>query len=283
MILAACPYCKVGKVRAPHTAIGASATCPRCFNSFTIVDSEPSRSGPPRSTSATRASAVAAMPELAEPDSDTEEPAEPELNLPPIVAPLPPPPRRPGRDAESSFALAMVAFIFAGVSFALTYVPYGRLLSLLPALGGVALGLFGLVVADKRRIWPALGTGLNLLIVFLVVALPTWIGLGRWVPPRAEVIDGPRLMPFDSSVGSPIDDGWIDAARGGWQKDDVRVTVNSSSVARVGLVGPKKAEMASKDAYLVIRVNVRNFGGGLAIDFRSWNAPPTADSPRVRA
>src|SRR5262245_37922102 len=151
MILAACPYCKVGKVRAPHDAVGASATCPRCYNSFTIVDSQPPRSGRSWSRPESGDAAVAVAPDLAESDSDPEEQAEVATRLPPIVAPLPPPPRERHRDAESSFALAMVAFVLAGIAFAVTYVPYGRLIALLPAIAGMGFALFGLVIADKRR------------------------------------------------------------------------------------------------------------------------------------
>src|SRR5262245_6139217 len=123
MILAACPYCKVGKVRAPADAIGASATCPRCYNSLTIVDSQsPTAFRPSPSKPAPQSSAVAVAPELAGPDSDTEAAAEPEERMPSIVAPLPPP-RERGRDVESSFALAMVAFVLAGIVLPVTYLP----------------------------------------------------------------------------------------------------------------------------------------------------------------
>jgi len=39
-ILAICPYCREGKVRAPDRAVGLSATCPKCFNCFTIIASK---------------------------------------------------------------------------------------------------------------------------------------------------------------------------------------------------------------------------------------------------
>jgi hypothetical protein len=283
MILAACPYCKVGKVRAPATAVGESATCPRCYNSFTIVDSQSSRSGPSWPASTTRSSAVAVAPELAEPDSDTEKAAEPEEHRPSIVAPLPPPPQYRPRDAESSFALAMVAFVLAGLALPVTYVPYGRLIALVPALAGVAFALLGLAIAGKRRLVPGLALGLNVLLLALLVAFPTWLGLGKWVPPRVESTEGPRLIPFDSNTGSAIHDAWIDAARGGWQHDDVRITVKSSWVGVAALAGPNKAQRKSKETYLFINLGVRNVGGGRIIDFRGWSGepPPNAAKPRL--
>src|SRR5262245_17614950 len=41
---AVCPYCNKGQIRAPDDAIGRSATCPKCDNSFTLA---PSTSLPP--------------------------------------------------------------------------------------------------------------------------------------------------------------------------------------------------------------------------------------------
>jgi len=39
-IVAICPYCRIGGVRAPDTAVGASATCPQCKSSFTVMPSD---------------------------------------------------------------------------------------------------------------------------------------------------------------------------------------------------------------------------------------------------
>ena len=39
-IVAMCPYCRAGGVRAPAASIGASATCPRCHSSFTVLPTE---------------------------------------------------------------------------------------------------------------------------------------------------------------------------------------------------------------------------------------------------
>ena len=45
-ILAVCPYCGKGKVRAPNGSEGLCATCPSCRNSFTIIVSEQLGKGP---------------------------------------------------------------------------------------------------------------------------------------------------------------------------------------------------------------------------------------------
>jgi hypothetical protein len=89
-------------------------------------------------------------------------------------------------------------------------------------------------------------------------------------------------MPFDGRPGFAIEDAWVDAARGGWQRDDVRVTVKSAWVGKVGLVGPQKAQKTSKESYLLINLNLRNFGGGHIIDFRGWNSEPPPQGATVR-
>lgn len=39
-IVAICPYCRAGGVRAPQASVGASATCPKCKSSFTVMPSD---------------------------------------------------------------------------------------------------------------------------------------------------------------------------------------------------------------------------------------------------
>src|SRR5689334_13075142 len=39
-IISICPYCGIGGVRAPQASIGASATCPKCKSSFTVMPSD---------------------------------------------------------------------------------------------------------------------------------------------------------------------------------------------------------------------------------------------------
>lgn len=286
-ILAVCPYCKTGKVRAPRDAVGASATCPRCFNSFTVVDAATLRGTPAKKKSRTPPAEVLVANKLVDPVETTEleepEAPEPEVKLPPILTPLPPPPKHRERDPESAFVMAMVAFVLAGVGFAVTYLPYGRLIALVPTLAGIVFAFFGLVVADKRRLWPFLALGLHLFIIVMVAAFPSWIGLGQWVPARTQVSDGPRLVPFDGKAGYEVDEAWLDAAKGGWQRGDVRVTVTSTWVNKVAAVGPKKVQTMTKEPYLVINLHVRNFGGGRVIEYRSWtnDAPPEQAGARL--
>src|SRR5258707_15159474 len=81
-IVALCPYCQRGGVRAPERIIGSVATCPNCGSQFTVVPKEDA----PAAASETRpfpaASAVTEeSPVLptrsssAAPDSDRRDPA----------------------------------------------------------------------------------------------------------------------------------------------------------------------------------------------------------------
>src|SRR6188472_3377925 len=71
-IVAMCPYCRAGGVRAPATAVGALATCPKCRSSFTVIPSDeplPGATGPsanpPVGGGETRP--AAALPDVTEP------------------------------------------------------------------------------------------------------------------------------------------------------------------------------------------------------------------------
>src|SRR5262245_14877579 len=61
-ILAICPYCHEGKVRAPNSAVGLSADCPRCHNCFTLVPSTGRMPEPARPSTAVRPPAVQPPP-----------------------------------------------------------------------------------------------------------------------------------------------------------------------------------------------------------------------------
>ncbi|MBX9626299.1 MAG: hypothetical protein K2X82_21045, partial [Gemmataceae bacterium] len=39
-IVALCPYCRAGGVRAPESAVGSSATCPNCKSNFTVIPTD---------------------------------------------------------------------------------------------------------------------------------------------------------------------------------------------------------------------------------------------------
>src|SRR2546430_1407671 len=117
-ILAVCPYCQEGKVRAPDSAVGLSADCPRCHNSFTLVAS----TGRMKEHARSRVSLPPPPPQVTiiAPDPPDEAVAEEEMtteaDLPdpalPLVEPTPvfakPPRRRPHPVLAPALAPALV-------------------------------------------------------------------------------------------------------------------------------------------------------------------------------
>src|SRR5262249_16092281 len=157
-IIAVCPYCHEGKVRAPDRAVGLSATCPCCESCFTIVASKepvhaptiPATPRPPAPVPAPVAAPATARsdrpvpsppprPEVAippEPDAATDPDAteEPDaLETPEDTPDVDYPPPKP----EPAFVLSLVAITIAGVSLLVSQVPYGRVGAAL----GAGLGL----------------------------------------------------------------------------------------------------------------------------------------------
>src|SRR5262249_10695261 len=149
-ILAICPYCREGKVRAPDRAVGLSATCPKCFNCFTIIAAKEAAAElnpppPPPSPRRPQSARPQAVPTAVAPSStavavDRRTPAPaalPRIAVNPLLAPCPAPAPRPTPSyndepsgdrepqGDSSFAMAMIAITLAGIGLGLSQVPYG--------------------------------------------------------------------------------------------------------------------------------------------------------------
>src|SRR6266513_2805754 len=96
-IVAVCPYCREGKVRAPEKAVGLSATCPKCFNCFTVIASKDADAERPLSRSAVP-SPKRTPPALTVPPHSPTAIAVDQRTPEPMTAPLTaldPPPRPP--------------------------------------------------------------------------------------------------------------------------------------------------------------------------------------------
>jgi hypothetical protein len=315
-IVAVCPYCRVGRVRAPDNAIGASATCPNCTSCFTIVASsdimpKPPKPAIPHPTSgvvaAIRAEARKAAPipeELIEPPEDEAaisgeiEESDESAEIPskknerrspiPVIAELKAPPAR-DQSVEPSYFLSLIAIAAAGIGLVASQFPYGRYGTVGLGAIGLVVGLFAWATADRRWQLPVAGIGLNALVLFLATVLPGWLGLSMWRPPVSIIDDATliKVIPYDGTQAVVAEDGWVDATKGAWQHGDLRVTLTAAWVGKVDLVQTKDKPASNekpkppKDKLLQISLRLANVGASRRLEYGSWNQTP-ADGMPVR-
>ncbi len=296
-IVSICPYCRAGGVRAPQSNIGASATCPSCKSSFTVMPSDglpgwakeastpPSPPVPVKAPAVeeTRPAAAMGLADVTEPSpvlQADELPAPTKRTSPPPVTEM----EEPSAPADMGLVMALGALILVGVAVVATQFPYGRIIAAVIALLGVIGGLIGLAAEGRARLAGGLAIGLHGLILLVVVALPSWLNLDPWRgPPEPDVPLGPVALEHGSGRGSrPVEAvEWLDAARFSWEYRDVRVTVRSAHLGPVELIGPGGAKRTPKAQYLHLRLRVVNSGVERDIPLSGWATGRNVDAIRV--
>jgi hypothetical protein len=288
-ILAVCPYCHEGKVRAPERALGLSATCPRCHSCFTIVPSaEPAPESAAERPAALETALTAAPTPGEVPAALTARPRPQAVApLPPEPTPAPPSPPEPPPVEEAppeppfALGLALTSITLAGVSIALSQFPvYGRLATALGAGLGLVLGLGSLILAERKRWVPGAACGVNALGLLVAIALPGLLNLPPWWP--AKVDDDSRTVKavgYDGSPGVPAE--WVDVSTASWQQGDVRVAATALTLGPVELVGPKEQKKWTGGKHLQVWLHVTNVGVARKVDFRGWDAKREGPAPRL--
>lgn len=284
-IVAVCPYCRRGGVRAPERAVGAVATCPKCGSHFTVV---PTDDPPPIDDPTPLPAPRPAAPPTDEtrPHATAEDVTEPSPVLPPDPPPVPRPPVVVSAPADESAAAADFAQVVAlgslllfGAAMLATLFPYGRAVGLGLAGVGAVAGLVCLVAEGRARLIAAAGAVLNLGTVALLALAPGWLGLDPWQAGAADdAPTGPQAIRHDTGIATAAD--WVDAAEASWGFRDVRVTVHSVALAPVELVGPKGAKRRTKEQYLRLALRVSNEGVERRIELSGWAVG--AGTPGVR-
>jgi hypothetical protein len=303
-IVAICPYCRAGGVRAPSTALGASAVCPKCKSHFTIVPSEdvptdwegsarkPVPVPPPAPASAPldETRATAAMPDVTEPSpvlpDEGGKKGKGKRKAKPAAVPIPEAAERDYSAPRPDLATvgALGALILVGPVVLASQLPFGRFIAAALALAGLVGGLSCLAAEGQTRKFAAAAAVLHFLTLVVVVFLPSWLNLDPWVPPAPpEEPKGPVAVEHGSTGGagalvSPND--WLDAGKFAWQFRDTRVTVRTG-VGPVELHGPKDAKRATKEQYLHLTLQVRNVGFDRELPLTGWAAGQGADGVRV--
>ncbi len=275
-IVAVCPYCRQGGVRAPKTAIGDSVTCPKCKSNFTVVptdgplpemEAEPPRGTDNRSdhgeTTETRPitgwtedgvtaesqPAWAAAPSPAScaaiaPTSSTTTPSDEEAPTAPDLATV----------------LALVAAIGIGLAVIATQFPIGRWIG-----GGIAavclvLGLLTLGAEGRVRLWGGLAAAGHALLLLLIVFLPSWLNIEP-IAASSGLPDVP--VRYDHATAQRhilATEEWIPAGQASWEYRGLRVTVSQATVGPLELRGPKDGRSWTKESYLQLQLTVGHVG-----------------------
>lgn len=285
-IVAICPYCRAGGVRAPAASVGASATCPKCKSNFTVMPSEGAPSRP--------------QPKPAEPTAETQPaPAVPDVTEPSPV--LPPEPKAKSRKAEppqepaaelaapepaaaTDFGLvaALAALALVGAAVLASQLPFGRFVA--AGLSGVGLlaGLAALGAEGKARLAGAAAAGLHALVLLIVFLLPSWLNLGPWRAPPDDTPKGPFAVDTVTGERRTLAPGeWLDPSAASWEHSDVRVTARTAYVGPVELRGPKDERRATKDDYLVLQFRIEAVGVGESVALSDWAAGRRAAGVRI--
>ncbi|MBN9118917.1 MAG: hypothetical protein J0I06_07120 [Planctomycetes bacterium] len=290
-IVAICPYCRAGGVRAPKSALGAVATCPKCKSNFTVIQSEnvPANwddEAGPKPAPVTETRAMAAMPDVTEPSPvlTAGEAKKPRRKPKPVAEPLPDVPERDYSTPRPDLATvcALGALILVGPTVLASQLPFGRFIAAVLALTGLVGGLACLGAEGQTRKFAAGAAVLHFLTLVVVVFLPGWLNLDPWVPPaKPEEPKGPLAVEHATNATAPVSPSdWLDAAKYAWQLGDARVTVRSA-VGPVELHGPKDAKRTTKEQYLFLTLQVRNMGFDREIPLSAWAAGQGAEGVRV--
>lgn len=279
-IVAICPYCRAGGVRAPDAAVGSSATCPTCRSSFTVVPSDQPVTVAPKPAPPPPAAMHSARPDAPParpPTAETREHSSPIDRTEPSPV-LPPEPARraavdePAEPMDAGYALALAGASLFGVGMtAAQLLPYGRAVGLFACvLGGVA-GVLSLGAEGRARLVGAAGAGLNGVAVLLLLFSPLWLGLPAWDADDAAEPEptGPAAVAHKTGVVMPVGE-WVKAEQAAWKAHDIRLTVRSWGVGPADLVGPDGAKRRTQQPVLLLVVQVANAGVQKRAELSGW-------------
>lgn len=272
-IIAVCPYCQTGRVRAPEHAIGCAAVCPRCRASFTVVDSGETEEVARRRVAAPSVPAARPLPDSDPVPLDQTPTAVNEttaLIAVPRPAPSPPPvtadeDETAGRDPIR--VATVIAFLLGGLGLVAAQLPYGRF----GTVGACVLGsLLGVAAAfgARKPAYPIGAAALSGLTLLVALFFPGWLGLSSWRPDRTAKEEHAVHVVSTEGFEKPAGD-WLDISQT-WQLDDVRAK-GSASYGQVELAGPPGKAAWSKKAYVAVRVKIGNVGVAREIKFAGWD------------
>jgi hypothetical protein len=253
-IVALCPYCRRGGVRASEKMVGAVATCPKCGSQFTVVPRDDSPAAPPPEET----EAHAQLPDVTEPS--------------PIVHKT-----KPSVSSETEtkegidpvFAGSLIALSVFGLGVIGTQFPYGRFIGMGLCALGLVMGLGCLLGEGLARKLGAAAAVLNLIAVALLALAPTWLGFDPLSgAPASSMPQGPYSLSLSSNEVSGGDR--INASKSVYANADVRVGIRSGGIQPVDLIGPRGAMRRTRENVLKLQVRITNAGVERRVPLSDW-------------
>jgi len=273
-IIAVCPYCRTGRVRAPEQAVGQAAVCPRCRANFTVIDSGETEEMARQRVAAPSVPAPRPLP-ASDPVPLDQTPTAVNETTALITVPRPAPapvPQIANDDEESPGpdpvrVATVIAFLLAGLGLVAAQLPYGRF----GTVGACILGAFlGTAAAfgSRKPAYPIGAAAINGLTLLVALMLPGWLGLNSWRPAPSAKEDRAVHVVGTEGLEKPASD-WLDISQT-WQLDDVRAKA-SAAYGPVELAGPMGKAAWSKKSYVAVRVKIGNVGVAREIKFAGWD------------
>lgn len=249
-IVALCPYCQRGGVRAPETRIGSPATCPNCGSLFTVV---------PQEKDETPNAAIETRPHAAASAKTEESPVLPQSASPASK-----------RESDPAFTGSLIALTLFGLGVVGTQFPFGRFIGLGLCGAGLLLALICLLAEGRARKFAGAAAGLNLVSVALLALVPGWLGfLPKFEEDNPAMPKGPHSIGLNSNEIVPGDR--TDAGKAAYANGDVRIGVRAS-VQPVDLVGPNNATHRGRENVLKLHLTITNSGVERRIPLSGWAA-----------
>jgi hypothetical protein len=261
-IVAICPYCRVGGVRASEGSIGKTATCPKCHSNFTIIADRTStrrkknKSSEPEPEASTAPLSLSELPSL----------VSGELAVPDLPAPKP----IEAKPTDPILLWALLGSILIGPISLAFQLPAARALCLGMAGVGVILAILAMRTRGSSRTLPALMLLCQLLIVIVLVFLPKMLGVesDRTAEIFREATQFHAGQPDKKEA--PESNEPIDASNASWQSGDVKVSIPRLFVGAVELTDAKGAKRRSKESSLQIVVRSVNRGFARRLSLTGW-------------
>lgn len=253
-IVARCPYCRRGGVRAPERSIGSITKCSKCGSQFTIVPKEHSEDLRPASADAeTDTKPVVEVAALTKSSPALPEHAETE----------------PRAEREVAFTTSLIAGTLFGLAVVVAaFIPYGRFIGLGLCGLGLLLALVALLGEGLARKIGAAAAGLNLLAVLLLSLAPSWLGYDpSFDADQTALPKGPHSISLSSNDITSSDR--TDASKAIHANGDVRVGVRVS-VQPLELSGPKGETRRTRENVLTLHIGITNAGVERRIPFTAW-------------